>query len=100
MSFIFSTPVDSASQILGIVLKCAALFIAIRAAFFLSEFAGGLGLKGGASSSKNWCFSLGEASFYLEAKAEEKSLIEAFSEEYESYRASSGMFPKVSKSRN
>lgn len=33
---------------------------------------------------------------YLEAKSEEKALIEAFGEEYDGYRAATGMFfPKV-----
>jgi len=105
--------------------------IAIWGAFSLGEFTGDLRLKKGRRVIKTgayhwvrhplysglifWC--AGSLVFfksflflilvalvpaaYFEAKREEKMLIEAFGEEYESYRAITGMFfPKVSKRRN
>jgi len=131
ISFIFSTSFDLPLQLVGVVLKCAALFIAIWGAFSLGEFAGDLRLKKGRRVIKTgayrymrhplytgiifWCAGslLFFKSFfflilvvlmpaiYLEAKSEEKALIETFGEEYESYRASTGMFfPRVSKRGN
>jgi len=128
MSFIFSTPIDLPLQLVGVILICTSGFLAIWGAFSLGEFAGDLRLKKGHKVVKTgayhyvrhplyaalifWC--VGSLLFfksflflilvilvpavYLEAKAEEKSLIEAFGEEYESYRATTGMFfPKVFK---
>jgi len=133
MSFIFSTSIDLPLQIVGIVLKCAALFIVIWGAFSLGEFAGDLRLKKGHRVIKTgayhwvrhplyaglilWCAGslLFFKSFlflilialvpaiYLEAKSEEKALVGAFGDEYESYRASTGMFfpllPSLGESR-
>jgi len=131
ISFIFFTSFDLPLQLVGVVLKCAALFIAIWGAFSLGKFAGGLGLKKGHRVIRSgayhrvrhplytglilWC--AGSLLFfkrflllilialvpaiYLEAKAEEKSLIEAFGKEYKSYRNTTGMFfPRVFKGRN
>ena len=131
MPFIFSSPIDIPLQIVGVVLQCAALFIAMWGALSLGEFAGDLRLKKGHRVIKTgafrhmrhplyaalifWCVGsfLFFKSFlflilvvlvpaiYFEAKLEEKALISAFGEEYESYRAASGMFfPKVFKGRN
>ncbi len=122
MPFIFSTPIDLALQLTGVVLTCAALSVAIWGALFLGEFAGDLRLKKRHKVIKTgayrwvrhplyaslifWCagsllffksylflilFALVPA-IYLEAKSEEKALISAFSEEYEGYRATAGMF--------
>jgi protein-S-isoprenylcysteine O-methyltransferase Ste14 len=130
-SFIFSTPIDLPLQIVGAVLMCISLSIAIWGALSLGEFAGDLRLKKGHRVVKTgayrwvrhplystlifWCAGnlLFFKSFlflilialvpaiYFEARAEEKSLIEAFGEEYESYRATTGMFfPKVFKRGN
>ena len=110
---------------------CISLSIAIWGAFSLGEFAGDLRLKSGHKVVKTgayhyirhplyaglifWCigsllffksflfliFVVLVSAIYLEAKSEEKALISAFSEEYESYRATTGMFlPKVFKERN
>ena len=131
MPFIFSTSFDLPLQLVGVVLKCGALSIAIWGAFSLGEFAGDLRLKKGHRVIKTgayhyvrhplyaalifWCAGslLFFKSFlflllavlvpanYLEAKVEEKALIETFGGEYESYRAITGMFfPKVFKGRN
>ena len=130
MPFIFSSPIDLPLQIIGIVLICASVSVAIWGAFSLGEFAGDLRLKKGHRVIKTgayhyvrhplyatlifWC--VGSLLFfesflflimvvlvpaiYLEAKSEEKALISAFGEEYEGYRASTGMFfPKVFKGR-
>lgn len=126
MPFIFSTPIDLPLQIVGAVLMCASLSVAIWGAFSLGEFAGDLRLKKGHRVIKTgahrwvrhplyasltfWCagsllffksflflilIALAPA-IYFEAKAEEKSLIEAFGEEYENYFATTGMFfPRV-----
>ena len=130
MPFIFSTPIDLPLQFTGVVLICVALFIAFWGAFSLGEFAGDLRLKKGHRVIKTgayrylrhplyaalifWCAGslLFFKSFlflilialvpaiYFEAKAEEKSLIEAFGEEYENYRSTTGMFfPRVFKGR-
>ncbi len=130
MPFIFSTPIDLSLQLVGVALICASLSLAIWGAFSLGEFAGDLRLKKGHRVIKTgvyhwvrhplysslifWCagsllffksflflilFVLVPA-VYLEAKSEGKSLIEAFGEEYENYRATTGMFfPKVFKGR-
>jgi protein-S-isoprenylcysteine O-methyltransferase Ste14 len=114
----------------GIITKCAALSIAIWGALSLGEFAGNLRLKKGHHVIKTsayrwvrhplyaglifWCgggllffksllflilIALVPA-VYFEAKTEEESLIEAYGEEYKSYRTSTGMFfPKVFKGR-
>ena len=130
MPFIFSSPIDLPLQIIGIVLICASLSVAIWGAFSLGEFAGDLRLKKGHRVIKTgayhyvrhplyatlifWC--VGSLLFfrsfpflilvalvpaaYFEAKREEELLIETFGEEYEGYRASTGMFfPKVFKGR-
>jgi len=130
MSFVFCTPIDLPLQIVGVVLKCAALSIAVWGALSLGEFAGDLRLKKGHRIIKTgayrwvrhplyagltlWCAGslLFFKSFlflvlialvpavYLEAKSEEKALIKAFGEEYESYRATTGMlFPKAFRRR-
>lgn len=131
MPFIFSTPIDLPLQLVGVVLICASLSLAICGAFSLGEFAGDLRLKKGHRIIKTGAYRwvrhplyaaliflcAGSLLFfksflflilivivpaiYLEAKAEEKTLITAFGEEYESYRATTGMFfPKIFKGRN
>mgnify|MGYP001034431208 CR=1 FL=1 len=120
--FIFSTPFDLPLQLVGVTLKCAALSLAVWGAFSLGEFAGDLRLKKGHRVIRAgayrwvrhplyaglifWCAGslLFFKSFlflilialvpaiYLEAKSEEKALIAAFREEYESYRLTTGMF--------
>ena len=126
MQFTFSTSINLPLQIVGVILQCAALSIAIWGALSLGEFAGDLRLKKGHKVVKTgayhyirhllyaglilWC--VGSLLFfksflflilvalvpatYLEAKAEERALIEAFGEEYDGYRAATGMFfPEV-----
>ena len=77
MPFILSTSIDLPLQIVGVALICVSrsfLFLILIALIPIA---------------------------YFEAKREEKMPIEAFGEEYESYRASTGMFfPKVFKGRN
>jgi len=126
MSFIFSTPVDLVLQIIGIVLICGSMVPGLWGILSLGEFTADIRLAEGHRVVKTgayrwmrhplyaglifWCAGslLFFKSFlflilvvlvpaiYLEVKAEEKSLIEAFGEEYESYRTSTGMFfPKI-----
>ncbi len=126
LSFIFSTPVDLALQSIGAILICLAMVLGIWGLFSLKEFTADIQLaeehrvvKTGAfrwvrhplyASLIFWCAGslLFFESFlflilvalvtaiYFEAKREEKLLIEASGGEYESYRATTGMFfPKV-----
>jgi|GEM_PF-2664086 Putative protein-S-isoprenylcysteine methyltransferase len=129
--FIFSTPVDLVLQIIGIILICTSMFFGLWGVLSLGELTADIRLAeehrvvktgayywvrhplysaiifccaGGLLFFKSFLFLILVVlvpAIYFEAKREEKLLIEASGEEYESYRATTGMFfPKVFPGKN
>ena len=130
VSFVFSTPVDLPLQIIGVVLISASMLPGLGGVLSLGQLTADLRLTEGHQVVKTgfyrwvrhpmyaafilWC--VGSLLFfesflflillalvpaaYFEAKREENLLVEAFGEEYESYRSCTGMFfPKLFRGR-